>query len=184
MLDASTLVNPVMQAGGAQQLPAPPMQDVMRLENILNRGGSDSISPSAMDTPILQIQEPVTTESFDFKRVMLQKMGEMDTSYHGMMSQLSTMPKFSEYLAEKHLASEQGEMRSYPEVSGNDSNNLAKQIEKSTNATEETLLVSSEYNHALTKWGINSQMWMGKMNIVIAAVGQVSQGFKTLFQAG
>ncbi len=75
-------------------------------------------------------------------------------------------------------------MRSYPEVATNGTDSLAKQIQQSTNATEETMLTSSEYSHALTKWGINSQMWMGKMNIVIAAVGQVSQGFKTLFQAG
>ncbi len=111
MLDASTVINPAMQpnALGAQQLPAPPMQDVMRLENILNQGGTATerlnMVPSSMnDIPILQVQEPVTTESFDFKRVMLDKVGEMDKSYHGMMSQLSTMPKFSDYLLEKQSA--------------------------------------------------------------------------------
>ncbi|SEA85829.1 MAG: hypothetical protein QJT81_05450 [Candidatus Thiothrix putei] len=183
MFDASTLVNPVMQTGNLQQqLPAPPANDVMRLENILTRSHNEIGSASMRDTPILQIREPVTTDSFDFKRVMLNKMGEIDQSYHGMMSQMSTMPKFSDYLAEKQAISGNNETRSYPEVGKSD--NLIKQIEESTKASAESLLASSEYNHVLSQWGIKSQMWMGKMNIVISAVGQVSQGFKTLFQAG
>lgn len=183
MFDATTLINPVMQTGNLQQqLPAPSANDVMRLENILTRHHNESGSASMRDTPILQIQEPVTTDSFDFKRVMLNKMGEIDQSYHGMMSQMSTMPKFSEYLAEKQSLGNNNETRSYPEVG--ESNNLIKQIEASTKASAENLLISSEYNHVLSQWGIKSQMWMGKMNIVISAVGQVSQGFKTLFQAG
>lgn len=184
MFDASALINPVMPVGNLQQqLPAPSTNDVMRLENILMQRHNDSTSLSLRDAPVLQIQEPVTTtDSFDFKRIMLNKVGEMDQAYHGMMSQMFTMPKFSDYLAEKQAINSANETRSYPEVSKGD--NLIKQIEASTKASAESLLVSSEYNHMLSQWGIKSQMWMGKMNIVIAAVGQVSQGFKTLFQAG
>ena len=48
--------------------------------------------------------------------------------------------------------------------------------------TVQTMQASSSYNHMITQWGINSQLWMSKMNVITTAVSQVSQGFKTLFR--
>lgn len=189
MFDASTVVNPVMQSSilDKQPLPMPSSQDMLRFENILRPSITDSldannINASVLDRPILQVKEPLTSDSFDFKSRVISKVAEMDQSYHQMMSRLSSMPKFSEYLAEKQVDNEHEKVRSYPNTP--DSNNVIKQIETVSKSTADNVLASADYSHMLTHWGMNSQMWMGKMNIVVATVGQISQSFKTLFQAG
>lgn len=191
MFDMSTLVTPASPFNnqGLQQLPEPPMQDVLRLENVLNgqmeAGNNDFLSSSTQDSLVLRIEKQVTSESFDFKDLMIQKIATMDEEHHHIMSQMRSMPSISDALQGLSQSRVNEQIRTYPDVSADQGIDATiKQIKNSAKETVDALQVSSDHQHAMTKWGINSQLWMSKMSIVTAVVGQVSQGFKTLFQAG
>lgn len=194
MFDVTTLVNPAMSVRPQemQALPAQPMQDVLRLDNVVDQKimvgtGSetrlDAAGASMRDAPVLQIKEPVTSETPDFKHLMLNKASEMDKSYHNMMTQFSNVPTFNDALANVRKAGTPDQMRTYPEaIGGSNVDHAVAQIKQSAMDTVQTMQASSSYNHMITQWGINSQLWMSKMNVITTAVSQVSQGFKTLFR--
>lgn len=193
MFDVTTLVNPAMSVKpqDTQTLPTPPMQDILRLDNVvdqkmLSAGAEtrlDAPGASSRDAPVLQLKDPVTSETPDFKRLMMNKAAEMDKSYHNMMTQFSSIPTFNDALADVRKAGTPDQMRTYPEaVGGSKVDQAIAQIKQSAQETVQTMQASSSYNHMITQWGINSQLWMSKMNIVTTAVSQVSQGFKTLFR--
>lgn len=195
MFDVATLVNPAMSVRPQemQALPTQPMQDVLRLDNVVDQKimvgtgsetGLDAAGVSMRDVPVLQIKEPVTSETADFKHLMLNKASEMDKSYHNMMTQFSNIPTFNDVLANVRKTGTPDQMRTYPEVIGGSKvDHAVAQIKRSAMNSVQIMQASSRYNHMITQWGINSQLWMGKMNIITTAVSQVSQGFKTLFRA-
>lgn len=191
MLDVSSLVNsaaltPPMQ--GVQSLPMQ-SQQTLRLDSTMTQklesvgtNGLDAAGASLRDTPVLQLKEPITTDRADFKQMLLNKATEMDQSYHNMMSQFAQMPKFSDALAEVRKSAT-GAMRTYPDTaSSNGVDAAVRHIKQSAVETTQIMQASSTYNQRITQWGINSQLWMTKMNIVTTAVSQVSQGIKTLFR--
>lgn len=191
MLDVSSLVNatgltPSMQ--GVQSLPMQ-SQQTLRLDSTMTQklesvgvNGLDAAGSSLRDAPVLQVKEPITTERADFQYMLLNKATEMDQSYHDMMSQFSQIPKFSDALAEVRKSGI-GVMRTYPDTASSTGVDAAVQhIKQSAMETVQIMQASSTHNQMITKWGINSQLWMTKMNIVTTAVSQVSQGIKTLFR--
>jgi hypothetical protein len=188
MLDASVLFSPVDQAASniakQQTLPSPSTQGVMRFEQILNQdsalGENTSVTPA--NGQLLQLKETDKPETADFKQAAINAIADMDSSYHGMLGQFANMPKFNEYVAEKIGASDSKQMRSYPDVSAQ--SNGGKKLPDMVSSTKDYMSAALEYNGMMTRWTMNSNMWMSKFSLISSAVNQVSQGFKTLFRTG
>ena len=191
MLDASVLFSPINQTGNAanlqQTLPAPNSQDVMRFEHIMNQGleGDISANPALLDkpdVPLLQLQASPDAQNVDFKQAAVNTISDLDSSYHQMLSQFSTMPNFSQFMSEKLTKVETNEMRTYPEVGS--ANSSANSMDKTVKNTQEYMTAALDYNSNLSRWSMNANMWMSKFTLISSAVNQVSQGFKTLFRTG
>lgn len=190
MLDASVLFSPVDQMGGVakpQTLPSPSAQDVMRFEHILNQGtaGTDAVIPATQqDTQLLQLKPTVEPGTTDFKQAAINTISDIDGSYHRMLDQLSNMPKFNEFMAEKLGSPEKSGMRTYPEVSAERAGDGQKQLQSMVKNSQDYMGATLEYNSMMTRWSMNANMWMGKFSLISSAVNQVAQGFKTLFRTG
>ncbi|OQX15845.1 MAG: hypothetical protein BWK73_05545 [Thiothrix lacustris] len=195
MFDVAAMVSPaaIKYQDIQQSLPAVSMNDAFRLENIIKSKyenidaelNFNAFDASKRDNSILQIEEPVTTDSFDFKQLIVDNAVDMDQSYHSIMSQFSNLPSFNDMLIDVRRTNNADQMRTYPLVNENSPvDNAIKAIQASAQNSMQTMQASTNHAHVMTKWSIGSQLWMGKMNLVTAAVSQVSQGFKTLFQAG
>lgn len=191
MLDASVLFSPISQAGNAanpqQTLPTPNSQDVMRFEHIMNQGLEGDISANSTlsdkpDVPLLQLQASPDAQNVDFKQAAVNTISDLDSSYHQMLSQFSTMPNFSQFMSEKLTKVETNEMRTYPEVGS--ANSSANSMDKTVKNTQEYMTAALDYNSNLSRWSMNANMWMSKFTLISSAVNQVSQGFKTLFRTG
>lgn len=187
MIDASVLVNPVNIGGwGQQQLPAPDAQDLKRFEHFFAQGGisgGNDIDPNQItQESILSIVEP-TNEGFGgFKQALLQKAQGMDDSYHSALSTWHDMPTLKDKLSIDSERVHVNQIRSYPEVSG--SQNISSQIQKKANSAAQTILAFADQQNRINKWAVKMEVWSSHMKILSSVVGQVSQGFKTLFQAG
>lgn len=184
MIDASVLVNPVNAGSfGQQQLPAPQAQDVKRFEDILAQPsfGSDAIQNT--QEPILSILTPPDDSSGSFKQAILSKIQVMDDSYHNVLSEYQGMSgDWRDNLKIDKGRNDVDQMRSYPEVQ--DSKSSSDNLQRIAQDAADNILVSAEQQKQILRWGTKMEMWSSHMKLISAAVGQVSQGFKTLFQAG
>jgi len=193
MIDGASVLNVLGQGGlsNLQQLPAPPTQDVMRFESILNQGadsGSTNFqvagASSAHDTPILQLTGVGNQEASSIKESVMGQVAQIDQSYHSMLNQLGNMPKFNDYLSSVSPSVAHTEMRTYPDVSGaGNGKGLMDQMSSMLQKNQSITQASLDYEGMLSHWSMNSQMWMTKINVISSAVTQVAQGFKTLFRA-
>ncbi|MGB3917184.1 hypothetical protein J9253_00975 [Thiothrix litoralis] len=184
MIDASVLVNPVNSGDlGMQQLPAPTAQDVKRFEDVMTYGDL-SIDPAQdVKEPILSIVEP-SGESFGgFKQALLNKVQGMDSSYHSVLSEFQGMPEMRQHMvADRATVDTTAQIRTYPETAT--MNNQSGQMETAAQSVADNILSAAEYQNKVYQWASKMEMWFSHMKIISSAVGQVSQGFKTLFQAG
>jgi hypothetical protein len=184
MIDASVLVNPVNAASaGLQQLPMPQAQDVQRFEDILTQPAIGVSSTQDVQSPILSIVTPMDESSGGFKQAMFEKIQGMDNSYHNVLSEYQGLSaNWRDNVKIGSSKNDANEMRSYPEVQSGKSS--SDQIQRMAQDAADNILVSATQQKQILRWGVKMEMWSSHMKIISAAVGQVSQGFKTLFQAG
>ena len=182
MMDASILVNPV-NAGdwGMQQLPAPQAQDVKRFEDVLTHGELSVDSTQDVKDPILTVLDPSSETFGGFKQAFLEKVQVMDNSYHSVLSQMQDLPNLRQNLVTDRANNDVVQMRTYPEVAS--STGATGQIESKAQNVADNILSAAEYQNHIYQWATKMEMWFSHMKIISSAVGQVSQGFKTLFQA-
>lgn len=190
MLDASVLFSPASQADHTavrpQPLPAPNTQDVMRFEQIMMQGMGDGADSAALDKagqPLLQIQSTQQVDKVDFKEAAVNTVLDVDSSYHRMLGQFSEMPRLGEHITEKLPEVDHQQLRSYPDV-GDQRASAQQPMDAAVNSTREYMQAALEYNGMMTRWTMNSNMWMSKFTLISSAVNQISSGFKTLFRTG
>lgn len=181
MIDASVLVNPVSAGGlGQQQLPAPQAQDVKRFEDALTQVDTGA---NASQSSVLSIIEPRRDESLGgFKQAILDKVQVMDDSYHKVLSEYHEMPNWRDNVKLDTSNNTGDQMRSYPEVQN--ARGSSDQMDNAAQSVADNILSAAAQQNKIYEWGTKMEMWFSHMKIISAAVGQVSQGFKTLFQAG
>ncbi|WML91802.1 hypothetical protein RCF98_05550 [Thiothrix lacustris] len=180
MIDTSILVNPADLGGVVQHLPAPQAQDVKRFEDVMTHG---DLSINASQEPILSVLEPANEGFGGFKQALLDKVQGMDSSYHSVLSEYQTMPEMRQHmLADRASGSDTTQIRTYPEVGGL-SGSASGQMETTAQSVADNILSAAEYQNKIYQWATKMEMWFSHMKILSSAVGQVSQGFKTLFQA-
>jgi hypothetical protein len=183
MIDASVLVNPVNSGGwGQQQLPTPNAQDIKRFEDFLTQGGIGVDASQNVNEPVLSIVEPSNTEFGGFKQVLLDKAQVMDSSYHNALSAWHDIPSVNDTLNIGNAKSDTEQMRSYPEVGNH--RNMSVQMQDKADIAANTVIAAADYQNKIYQWATKMEVWSSHMKILSAAVGQLSQGFKTLFQAG
>jgi hypothetical protein len=184
MIDASVLVNPVNAGNaGLQQLPMPQAQDVKRFEDILTQPAIGVSSTQDVQAPILSIITPMGESSGGFKQAIFEKIQGMDNSYHNVLSDYQDMSaNWRDNVKIGSSKNDADEMRSYPEIQ--DSKSSSGQIQRMAQDAADSMHASAEQQNQILRWGVKMEMWSSHMKIIAAAVGQVSQGFKTLFQAG
>lgn len=190
MLDASVLFSHASQADRtavrSQSLPAPTTQDVMRFEQIMTQGVGDGADFAVLDKverPLLQIQSSQQVGKVDFKEAAVNTILDVDGSYHRMLGQFSEMPRFGEYVTAKLPEVDHRQLRSYPDV-GDQRTSAQQPMDTAVNSMREYMQAALEYNGMMTRWTINSNMWMSKFTLISSAVNQIASGFKTLFRTG
>jgi hypothetical protein len=168
-----------------QELPDASRAQVTKFEDILNIDQTEfnNIDGIPKDrTPILQITPEPDTASGSIHDAIMQKIGKTDSSYQGMLEDLTNMPKYSETLKNAEHSHNNNELRSYPAV-GDSANNPRGHFDDILKSTESQMQASLDYQHNLSSWANKSQMWIAGMNVISSAMNQVAQGFKTLFRA-
>jgi hypothetical protein len=180
MIDASVLINPVNAGGvGSQQLPAPSAQDVKRFEDALTQVDTGA---NAKQASVLTITEPKNESLGGFKQAIMDKVQVMDDSYHKVLSEYHEMPHWRDSVKIDTGNNTTDQMRSYPEVQS--TKGSSDQINNTAQSVADNILSAAAQQNKIYEWGTKMEIWFSHMKIISAAVGQVSQGFKTLFQAG
>lgn len=157
-------------------------QEALHLNGVLEQK-LEQAGASLRDKPVLQVQEPLTSETPDFKQMLLNKVVAMDQGYHAMLNEFAHMPNFSEAVAEARKDAPSTAIRTYPETTaGSGLDQSLAAVKQATLDSAQMLQSSSIYNRMVAQWGMKNQLWMTNMNIVTSAVSQVAQGFKALFR--